>query len=58
MAPKKTVKVTLSDPKAKKSVTRFDSSDEKAALSNVYVSNEALKTLGNPDSIVVTITAA
>jgi hypothetical protein len=58
MAPKKTVKVTLSTPQVKKLVTRFDSPDEKAALSNVYVSNDALKTLGNPDSIVVTITAA
>lgn len=59
MAPKpKAVTVTLSDPQEKKLVTRFNSSDDDAALSSVYVSKAALKTLGNPSKIKVTIEAA
>lgn len=54
----KTVEVILSDPKAKKSVTRFDASDDGAALSNAYISNDALKALGNPDSVKITIEPA
>jgi len=58
MAKTTKVQVTLSDPKPKKSVTRFDSDDDNAALGNVYVSNDALKKIGNPDSITITIEAA
>jgi len=58
MAKTTKVQVTLSDPQPKKSVTRFNASDENAALGNVYVSNDALKKIGNPDSITVTIEAA
>lgn len=54
----KSVKVTLTDPKPKKSVTRFDCEEDDAALTSVYVSKDALAKLGDPDSIVVTIEAA
>ena len=58
MAPKPKVTVTLSAPQPKKSVTRFDNTDEGAALANVYVSNAALAEIGNPNAIKVTIEAA
>lgn len=59
MAPKvKQIVTTLSDAQPKKAVTRFNSSEDNAPLANVYLSNEALAKLGNPDSIKVTITAA
>lgn len=50
------VTVVMSEPKVKKAVTRFDSDDE--ALSNAYIGNEALKKLGNPKRVKVTIEAA
>jgi hypothetical protein len=54
----KSVVVELSDAQPKKSVTRFNASDENSAIQNVYVSHDALKKIGNPDSITVTIEAA
>jgi hypothetical protein len=50
--------VVLTDPKPKKAVTRYDNKQEGMALSNVYVSNEALASLGDPVKIKVTIEAA
>jgi len=59
MAPKpKSVSVVLDTPQPKKSVTRFDNTDEGSALGNVYVRNAALAQIGNPDKIKVTIEAA
>jgi len=54
----KSVKVTLSEPQEKKHVVRFDADADDAAISNVYVSKDAIKKLGNPSEIVVTIEAA
>jgi hypothetical protein len=61
MATKKSaskIVVTLGDAKPKKSVTRFDAANEKDALQNAYISNDALKKLGDPSSVKVTIEAA
>lgn len=57
-AAKKKVTVVLSDPQEKKHVTRYDSTDDDAALSSVYVSKSTIKTLGSPAKIKVTIEAA
>jgi len=56
MAPVKTVTVTLDVRTPKKSVVRFDASDDNAALSSIYLANDADAKLGSPDSIKVTIT--
>lgn len=59
MAPKgKSVTVVLSDPQEKKTVTRFDNDTDGAALKSVYVDHAALKTLGNPSKVKITIEAA
>lgn len=58
MAPKKIVTVILSDPDEKKHVTRFNNSDEDAAMSSVYISKAALKKIGNPSKVKLTIEAA
>jgi hypothetical protein len=55
---KKSVQVTLGSPQEKKSVVRYDSPEEDGALSTVYVRKEALKGLGNPDKIKITIEPA
>lgn len=52
------VTTTLAKPSEKKHVVRYDSSDDDAALSSVYVSNAAIASLGNPKKIKVTIEAA
>ena len=54
----KSIVVTLGEPQVKKNVTRFDADDEKAALQNAYISNAALKSLGDPDEVKITIEAA
>jgi len=54
-APKKVI-VTFPTRTDKKSVVRFDSDDE--AVSNVYISKDALKEIGDPQKIKVTIEAA
>jgi hypothetical protein len=58
MAAKKSVSCILEDPKAKNKVTRYDSTDDEAALGNAYISNDALKKIGNPKKVKVTIEAA
>lgn len=59
MAPKsKSVTVTLSNPQPKKHVVRYDADDADAALTSVYINKAALKSLGDPDEITVTIEAA
>lgn len=50
--------VVLNEPQEKKSVTRYDSDADDAAMRTAYVDKAALKKLGNPDSIRVTIEAA
>jgi hypothetical protein len=58
MAPKKTVTVILSDPDEKKHVVRYNNADEDAALSSVYVNKKAVKALGDPAKVKITIEAA
>lgn len=58
MATSKKITVTLGSPSEKKNVTRYDSDADDAALSSVYVTKAALKAIGNPKSIKVTIEAA
>jgi hypothetical protein len=54
---KVTVAVELKNPQPKKSVVRFDSTEEGAAITNAYISNEAVEKLGNPSAIRITIEA-
>jgi hypothetical protein len=56
MAPVKTVTVTLDKRTPKKSVVRFDATDENSILSSLYLDNAADTKLGSPESIKVTIT--
>ena len=58
MAAAKKITVVLGSPQQKKSVVRFDSAEEDAALRSVYVDKRALKELGDPSSISITIEAA
>lgn len=57
MATKKTVTVEMDTKVPKKKVVRFETDSDEAAISNVYVSNAAVKALGNPDGIKITIEA-
>jgi hypothetical protein len=59
MAASKKVTVILSNPQAKKNVVRYDAAegDEDAALQNAYPTKAALKKLGDPDEIKITIEA-
>jgi hypothetical protein len=57
MAAKKKLVVTLDTPSAKKSVIRFDGSDDEDALKTIYVGKEAIEGLGDPQTIKVTIEA-
>ncbi len=54
----KSVQVELSNPQEKKSVTRFDATDDDAAMSTAYITKAALAKIGNPDSVLITIEAA
>lgn len=60
MAPKKakSVEVEFDIRSDKKHVVRFDSSDENAAVTSIYISKVAMQTLGDPQSLTVTIEAA
>lgn len=52
-------KIWQSRPKGKIDKFEVDSPKEsKEAVKNVYVSHEALKKLGNPDAVKITIEAA
>lgn len=55
MAPVKTITVELNSPQQKKSVVRFDSSEDNAALRTVYLDNASYAKLGSPDSIKIVI---
>ncbi len=60
MPKKRTVTTRLKKFKTCKSCVRFntvDAANEKALIS-IYVKNETLKKLGNPDEIFVTLSAA
>jgi hypothetical protein len=50
--------VELGEPQEKKMVTRYDSNEDDSALANVYVNKAALKTIGSPARIRITIEAA
>lgn len=54
----KSVQVVLSEPDEKKHVVRFNSDEDDAAMSSVYISKAAIKELGNPKSVRITIEAA
>lgn len=54
----KKVEVTFDEPVEKKSVVRWNGSDDEEVLTNVYVGKPAMKKLGNPSKIKVTIEAA
>lgn len=58
MAAAKKVVATLDTKSPKKSVVRFDGSDNEDALTTIYVGKEAVSKLGDPDAIKVTIEAA
>lgn len=58
MAADKKLTVTLENPQEKKHVTRYDANDEDAAMSSVYINKAALKKLGNPAKVKVTIEVA
>lgn len=59
-AAKKSVSTVLEDPQEKTKVVRYDSPDgsDDEVLANSYVSKAAIKKLGNPAKIKVTIEAA
>ena len=56
-APKKKIVVVLGDKQPKKSVVRYNGV-EGEALSNAYISKEAIEELGDPEKVRVTIEAA
>jgi len=61
MAKTKQITVELGNPQEKKYVTRYDfeeRDDSDAAMSSAYISKEALKELGNPERVKITIEAA
>jgi hypothetical protein len=58
MAAKKKLVVTLDILSAKKSVIRFDGSDDEDILKTIYVGRDAVESLGDPGAIKVTIEAA
>lgn len=58
MAKHKEVTVIMDDPAEKKSVVRFNNTDDDAAIASIYISKNAIKALGNPDSVKITIEAA
>jgi hypothetical protein len=48
--------VAMTQDKVCKNSVRFKSDDD-AALSNIYLGNDAVKALGEPESVMVTISA-
>jgi hypothetical protein len=55
----KSVSVTLVNPQEKSRVVRFDAvNEDDPCIANAYVSKTAIKTLGNPTKIKVTIEVA
>lgn len=61
MASAAKVSVTMPVKSPKKRVVRYEveeAQQDTAAIGNVYVSNAAVKKLGDPDSIKITIEAA
>lgn len=61
MAQKKTtpkaISFTMDTPQQKKHVVRFDGADDDAAMQSAYISKAALKELGDPDEVRITIEA-
>lgn len=53
----KAVKVTLDQKDPKKHVVKFSTKDDSRAVTSVYVSNSAVEDLGDPDAIVISVTA-
>lgn len=54
----KKVTVILGDKDVKGKVVRYNNEDDGAAMSNAYISKDALKKLGDPDEVKITIEAA
>lgn len=51
------VSFNMDTPQVKKHVVRFDAADEDAAMQSAYISKAALKELGDPDEVRITIEA-
>lgn len=51
----KPVEVTLNKERETKRTIRFNSEDEAAAITTLYVAKSAVEELGNPDTIKVSI---
>lgn len=61
MAKTNKVTVELGNPQEKKYVTRYDFEDQddaEAAMSSAYINKSALKAIGNPARVKITIEAA
>lgn len=54
----KAVTVILSEPDEKKHVVKLSSDEDGAAMSSAYITKAAMKELGNPGSVKITIEAA
>jgi hypothetical protein len=54
----KTVTVNFTERDPKKGSVRFNCTADNAALTSIYLSNDADKALGNPTALTVTIAAA
>lgn len=55
MAPIKPITVTLEKRTPKKSVVRFDATEDNGVIASVYLDNAADDKLGNPDALKVTV---
>jgi len=58
MAAPKKVTVVFSERDDKKSVVRFNADSDTAAIANIYVTKDAMKELGDPAAVKITIEAA
>lgn len=52
------IKVTLGQKDAKKHVVKYSTSKDGVAVSSIYLDNKAVEKLGDPDEVILTITAA
>lgn len=53
-----TITIKLGSPDEKKKVVKYNGSGDDPALQNLYITKTALKKIGNPETIKVTIEAA
>lgn len=55
---KKSITVTMTDPKVKTRVTRYDGPEDNEVMANAYLDKRGLKKLGDPAKVKITIEAA